>query len=565
MMEASSPAHAAPTGIGQLKPLSIPIAAATPAAAAGCGTSGGAGKASCGSSGGPDDMPTEIWEKVKNHPCYSEEAHHHYARMHVAVAPACNIQCNYCNRKYDCSNESRPGVVSQKLTPEQAVKKVVAVASEIPQMTVLGIAGPGDALANPKKTFDTFRMLQEQAPDIKLCLSTNGLALPDYVDEIAKYNVDHVTITINMVDAAVGEKIYPWIFWQHKRVTGREAAQILTDRQMLGLEMLTARGILTKINSVLIPGVNDEHLIEVNRAVKSRGAFLHNIMPLISEPEHGTVFGLTGQRGPSAQELKAVQDACAGGANLMRHCRQCRADAVGLLGEDRSEEFTLDKIEEMEVVYDLDKRRTYQAKVEEERQAQHAAKQAALAEQAGEVDDGMKVLVAVAVATKGGGRVNEHFGHVTEFQIFEVGYLEPPGAERQPPEGAAVRLGSGPAPARVLSAQFVGHRRVDLYCQGGFGEDEQLPSIVRAINDCHAVLVAKIGACPRDELQAAGIEPVDGFVNEFIEKAALSWFGDYRARIASGELVHQPRGDASIRQGAYTGTAGEAMPSEATV
>jgi nitrogen fixation protein NifB len=219
--------------------------------------------------------------------------------MHVAVAPACNIQCNYCNRKYDCSNESRPGVVSQKLTPEQAVKKVVAVASEIPQMTVLGIAGPGDALANPKKTFDTFRMLQEQAPDIKLCLSTNGLALPELVDEICKYNIDHVTITINMVDPEVGAKIYPWIFWDHKRVTGIEAATILHQQQMKGLEMLTARGVLTKINSVLIPGINDEHLIEVNREVKKRGAFLHNIMPLISEPEHGTVFGLTGQRGPS--------------------------------------------------------------------------------------------------------------------------------------------------------------------------------------------------------------------------------------------------------------------------
>jgi len=43
-----------------------------------------------------------------------------------AVAPACNIQCNYCNRKYDCANESRPGVVSEKLTPEQAAKKVLA-------------------------------------------------------------------------------------------------------------------------------------------------------------------------------------------------------------------------------------------------------------------------------------------------------------------------------------------------------------------------------------------------------------------------------------------------------
>ncbi|MBU2817637.1 nitrogenase cofactor biosynthesis protein NifB, partial [Acidithiobacillus ferrooxidans] len=101
----------------------------------GCGTSGGSGKASCGSGAGQGDLAPEIWEKVKNHPCYSEEAHHHYARMHVAVAPACNIQCNYCNRKYDCANESRPGVVSEKLTPEQAAKKVLAVASTIPQMT----------------------------------------------------------------------------------------------------------------------------------------------------------------------------------------------------------------------------------------------------------------------------------------------------------------------------------------------------------------------------------------------------------------------------------------------
>ncbi len=514
--------------IGQIKPLGAKLN--EPEAGGGCGTSGGEGKASCGSSDGPDDMPQEIWDKVKNHPCYSEEAHHHYARMHVAVAPACNIQCNYCNRKYDCSNESRPGVVSQKLTPEQAVKKVVAVASEIPQMTVLGIAGPGDALANPKKTFETFRMLQEQAPDIKLCLSTNGLALPDYVDEICKYNVDHVTITINMVDPAVGEKIYPWIFWNHRRVTGYEAAKILHERQMLGLEMLTARGVLTKINSVLIPGINDEHLMEVNREVKKRGAFLHNIMPLISEAEHGTVFGLTGQRGPTASELKAVQDACMGGANLMRHCRQCRADAVGLLGEDRSEEFTLDKLEQMEVVYDLDKRKSYQDKVELERQAQQAAKQEALAAASAiDVADDLKVLVAVA--TKGGGRVNEHFGHVTEFQVFEVS---------------------------AAQALFVGHRRVDLYCQGGFGDDEQLPSVVKAINDCHAVLVAKIGACPRDELLAAGVEPVDQYVGEFIEKAALEWFNDYRGRIASGAITHQPRGDAQIRQGAFTGGLAEA-------
>lgn len=488
----------------------------------GCGTSGGSGKASCGSGAGENDLPTEIWEKVKNHPCYSEEAHHHYARMHVAVAPACNIQCNYCNRKYDCANESRPGVVSEKLTPEQAAKKVLAVASTIPQMTVLGIAGPGDPLANPEKTFKTFELISQTAPDIKLCLSTNGLSLPDHIDTIAKYNVDHVTITINMVDPDVGAQIYPWIFWNHKRVYGREAAEILTQRQLRGLEMLTERGILCKVNSVMIPGINDKHLVEVNKAVKSRGAFLHNIMPLISSPEHGTVFGLNGQRGPSAQELKALQDACEGEMNMMRHCRQCRADAVGLLGEDRSAEFTTDKIMAMEVNYDLGARQAYQAKVEEERLAKVAAKNAELATLAGEEAADIKILIAVA--TKGSGRVNEHFGHAKEFQVYELS---------------------------TAGAKFVGHRRVDLYCQGGYGEEDSLDTIIRAINDCTAVFVAKIGGCPKDTLLQAGIEPVDQYAFEFIEQSAIAYFKDYLDRVKRGEITHTARGDADIRQGAF--------------
>jgi nitrogen fixation protein NifB len=345
--------------------------------------------------------------------------------------------------------------------------------------------------------------------------------LPEHVDTIAKFNVDHVTITINMVDADIGAKIYPWVFFNHKRYTGREAAQLLTDRQLRGLEMLTERGILCKVNSVMIPGVNDKHLVEVNRAVKSRGAFLHNIMPLISAPEHGTVFGLTGQRGPSAQELKALQDSCEGEMNMMRHCRQCRADAVGLLGEDRSAEFTTDKIMEMEVIYDIDTRKAYQEKVEEERQAKVAAKQAELGSLAGEMSD---VKILIAVATKGGGRVNEHFGHAKEFQIYELS---------------------------TAGAKFVGHRRVDLYCQGGFGDEDSLESVIRAINDCTAVFVAKIGGCPKADLVQAGIEPIDQYAHEFIEQSAITYFKEYLARIRNGEIAHSVRGDADIRQGAF--------------
>jgi nitrogen fixation protein NifB len=491
---------------------------------AGCASKSGSGKSSCGSAAGQGDLSPEVWEKVKNHPCYSEEAHHHYARMHVAVAPACNIQCNYCNRKYDCSNESRPGVVSERLTPERAAKKVLAVASNIPQMTVLGIAGPGDPLANPEKTFRTFELVTKTAPDIKLCLSTNGLMLPDYVDRIKALNIDHVTITINMIDPEIGAKIYPWIFYNKKRYEGVEAARILSERQLLGLEMLTAHGILCKVNSVMIPGVNNHHLVEVNKAVKSRGAFLHNIMPLISAPEHGTVFGLAGRRGPTAQELKALQDSCEGEMNMMRHCRQCRADAVGLLGEDRSNEFTTEKVMAMEVHYDLELRQAYQEDVESRRAAVVAARNAELATLAGNNSD---IAILIAVATKGSGRINQHFGHAKEFQVYEVS---------------------------TAGAKFVGHRRVDNYCQGGFGEEESLETVIRAINDCVAVFMSRIGHCPREGLLKAGIEPVDRFALEYIEQSAIAYFREYLERVQSGEIQHIKRGDADIRQGALITT-----------
>ncbi len=476
------------------------------------------GGCSAGSCGSTDDqlshLPDEIREKVHNHPCYSEEAHHYFARMHVAVAPACNIQCHYCNRKYDCANESRPGVVSELLTPDQAVKKTMAVAANIPQMTVLGIAGPGDPLANPERTFATFRALSEQAPDIKLCVSTNGLALPDAVDELAKHNIDHVTITINCVDPEVGAKIYPWIFWNNRRIKGKKGAKILIEQQQKGLEMLVERGILVKVNSVMIPGVNDEHLKEVSRIVKQKGAFLHNVMPLIAEAEHGTFYGVMGQRAPSSSELQALQDACAGDMNMMRHCRQCRADAVGLLGEDRGAEFTLDKIEDMEIDYQtaMEKRAKVHAAIAEELAEKEAAKAATPLVTLESAAGRQYRPVLMAIATTGGGIINQHFGHAKEFLVYE---------------------------ASSEGVRFIGHRKTDLYCEGGdtCGDGESvLAKTIRTLEGCEAVLCSKIGYEPWGMLEESGIQPNGEHAMEPIEEAVMAV---YKEMIDNGALDGQ--------------------------
>jgi len=494
-----------PTSIG------IPVGSVAPG---GCG----AGAGGCGAKGSDNALPEEVRRKIEDHPCFSEQAHHYFARMHAAVAPACNIQCNYCNRKYDCSNESRPGVVSELLTPEQAVKKTLAVAATIPQMSVLGIAGPGDPLANPERTFATFRGLAEKAPDIKLCVSTNGLALPECVDELAKHNIEHVTITINCVDPNIGAKIYPWIFWKNRRVRGREAAAILIEQQQKGLEMLVARGILVKVNSVMIPGVNDEHLKEVSRIVKAKGAFLHNVMPLIAEPEHGTFFGLMGQRSPTAEELKALQDACEGGMAMMRHCRQCRADAVGLLGEDRGAEFTLEKVEAMEIdhqaalVRRLAFREKAKAELEAKRARMHApsvsSSQVIVLHRSEKKASGRPVLMAVA--SKGSGVINEHFGHAREFLVYEVD---------------------------ASGAKLIGSRKTELYCGGSdsCGEGESiLERTIRTLQGCEVVLCSKIGIEPWNKLEAAGIRPDGEHGMEVIEEAALAVWNDM---LVAGKLA----------------------------
>lgn len=467
--------------------------ASSPQAHAGRDDASGCGAKSCGSASGAAALPAAVWDKVKDHPCYSQEAHHFFARMHVAVAPACNIQCHYCNRKYDCANESRPGVVSETLTPKTAARKAAWVASQVPHLSVVGIAGPGDALADPRRTFETCARIAEALPDVKLCLSTNGLALLDNVEAIVAHAIDHVTITINAIDPAIAARIYAWVSFDKRRRTGEDAARILIERQLLGLDALIAAGVLVKVNSVMIPGINDAHLKDLNTELNARGAFLHNVMPLISDPAHGTHFGLTGRHGPTAVELKQVQDDLAGGANLMKHCRQCRADAVGLLGDDQGPAFSIDRLP-AETAVDHESRRAYRAVVERERKHRDAAA-------SGVTDDLSRVATderrLFAVCTKGSGRINQHFGHAREFQIYE--------ADRD-----GVRL--------------VGHRRAAQYCQGGYGEAETMDAAIALLADVSAVLCARIGHGPRERLTAAGIRAIDHCAHEYIETAVARLF-----------------------------------------
>jgi len=270
--------------------------------------------------------PSQL-RQIQEHPCFSEKACHAFGRMHLAVAPKCNIQCNYCIREFDCVNESRPGVTSRVLSPEEAVERIREVIADFPYITVIAIAGPGEPLYN-EETFETLRLVKKEFPHLIKCFSTNGLLLPEKVDLLDDLGVSNVTVTLNAVDPDIGKKIYSFVNYHGKKYTGREAAEILLLNQLEGLERSVELGMITKVNTVLIPTINDHHIIEIAKKVKEIGVYMQNIMPLIPQYKFADITP------PTLSDKRAMQDKCSTVVKQMRHCRQCRADAIGLLGED---------------------------------------------------------------------------------------------------------------------------------------------------------------------------------------------------------------------------------------
>lgn len=277
-------------------------------------------------------LSEETIEKTRRHPCFNKDAHEN-ARVHLPVAPICNIKCKFCNRKYDCQNESRPGVTSNLLTPEKAFETFEYLSTRLENLTVMGIAGPGDALANFNNTRKTIEMITEKYPDVAICLSTNGLLLPEYIMELKDLGITHITVTINAVDSSIGEKLYDYIDYKGKRIKGREAAEILLKNQLEGLAILKELDIMCKVNIVAIKGINDFHIKEIVEKVKRLGVTYTNIMSLI--PVEGTEF--ENHETLTNKELTGLRKDCEPIVNQMCHCRQCRADAVGKLGMDLSQ------------------------------------------------------------------------------------------------------------------------------------------------------------------------------------------------------------------------------------
>jgi nitrogen fixation protein NifB len=409
------------------------------------------------------------------HPCYSFSHSATAARVHLPVAPRCNVQCRFCDRSFDCANESRPGVAAAVIDPEEALARVDYLKERLAGLTVVGIAGPGDPLANPRETFETFKLVKEAHPELILCLATNGLTLVDHVEEILERGVSHLTVTVNAIDPDVGKNIYSWVRCEGRARSGVEGARLLWERQKMGIAFAARLGLEIKINTILIPGVNEGEVERIARECHALGAKYMNIIPLI--PVKGTALESAGA--PSPELLAECRRKAEPYLPQLVHCKRCRADAAGILGEDIP-------ATELKAV------------------TESGTSSLSSSRPCGNAPEGLAKTrsLRVAVASREGFFINQHLGEADRLFVFSVlsdGSVTAEGIRDLPPGG------------------------------GGLGRWNEVADLIA---DCQMLFVAGVGAPPRIVLEKAGIfvQVLEGLITEALKAAAHGKNLGYLAR-----------------------------------
>jgi len=259
-----------------------------------------------------------------SHPCFGGHRNH-AGRIHLPVSPGCNIACRFCDRAVN-DVEQRPGVTSKVLKPEETIEVINKALELCPEITVVGIAGPGDTLAT-EYALDTFRLVKEHFPQLIKCMSTNGLLLNEKVDKVAEAGIDSLTVTVNAVNPEIEAKLNKFILYHGKRYDGVDGAKILIGNQLKGIKKAADAGITIKVNTVLVPDINGEHIEEIAKTVSELGANIYNIIPLIPQYE------LKDCREPTCLEIDEARTRAGKYIDVFRHCQRCRADAIGIPGE----------------------------------------------------------------------------------------------------------------------------------------------------------------------------------------------------------------------------------------
>ena len=164
--------------------------------------------------------------------------------MRVSITDRCNLRCRYCMPD---GIEWLP--MEQILTLEEITEACrQAAALGIRKIKITG----GEPLAR-KGCTDLIGMLNALPGIEQVTLTTNGVLLPEYADELCRQGLHAVNVSLDTLDPV-----------KYASITGFDQLSKVLD----GIRGMEARGIPVKINAVLQRGVNDMECIALAELAK---------------------------------------------------------------------------------------------------------------------------------------------------------------------------------------------------------------------------------------------------------------------------------------------------------
>jgi len=395
-------------------------------------------------------MPAAADHTPAGHPCFAANARAHAGRIHLPVAAKHTIRRRF----------GEPETPGRALSPKdvtQWLDRVLADTSDGgTQISMVGITGPGEPLAEPGPALETLRAVREKHPDLALTLTTNGLLAAQHAPALAELGLSHVTVLVDAVDPLIVEQLYAWIRPGKRTLPLPEAARLLVDEQARAIRAFREAGLFVKVNMTVIAGINEEHVTDVASVVATLGADMLALVPfqpVCNDPAgcHPADEEPGAPKAPDAARMIELRELAGRYIPLMPAFDSCGQSIVGI-----------------------------------ERGGLEKASPEACLVSALPGPSGARVNVAVASAS--GLDVDLHLGQAVRFLIFGP----------RESDGLPSMLGFREAPEPGQGASQPG------------GSNARWEALAETLHDCFAILAASAGAPPREFLAAKGITVLTG-------------------------------------------------------
>jgi len=211
--------------------------------------------------------------------CFSSEALHP-GGMLLHLATACNMQCRFCfSVREPVPRRPLEKMGTTILTEEAAVSMVDCRFENGVPPSIIEIGGPGEPLLLAE-TYTLLRQLHTSYPDMPLSIWTNGVLLPDRLNDLVRSGVSHLTLSLAAATPGTAENIYDWTAYRGRKYVAREAAELVLQQQWNGLVDAVEAGIVVTAYVAVMREVNEHEVPMVRMRAEEIGADRVVIVPL---------------------------------------------------------------------------------------------------------------------------------------------------------------------------------------------------------------------------------------------------------------------------------------------